>query len=227
MAPHVIVSYDGTPTDRDALALGGRLHELGAPLTLVYVRHRAETDTGHELIAEIEARARLEHGAAALGDPSIERRLVVDASTARGLARLAQSAGAELIVFGSEHRTSPGRVAPGRSAQSLLDNGPASIALAPCGYADHGRDPVAIGVLPGSDDEVAMQTALSLASRYDAILTDRPALADLLVVGSRPEAAKGRVMLSATAANAVEAARAPVLVLARGAALGFETLVTV
>jgi nucleotide-binding universal stress UspA family protein len=226
LAPHVIVSYDGTPTDRDALAFGGRLHELGAPLTLAYVRHQVEPDAGRDLIAELEAQARLEHGVAELDDPFVERRVVVDPSTPRGLARLAQATGAELIVFGAEHRTSPGRVAPGRAAQALLDNGPAAIALAPCGYADRRCDPAVIGVLPGTADEAAIETAFSLAGRYDATVTDRPDRADLLIVGSRPEAAEGRVMLSAAAAHAIESASTPVLVLARGAALGFETLVT-
>jgi nucleotide-binding universal stress UspA family protein len=198
----------------------------GAPLTLAYVRHRAEADAGRELIAELEARARLEHGVIELDDPSVQRRVVLDPSTARGLARLARAAQAELIVFGSEHRTSPGRVLPGASAQSLLDNGPTAIALAPCGYVDRGRDPAVIGVLPGTADEAATETAFSLAGRYHATVTDALARADLLVVGSRPEAAHGRVMLSATAAHAIEAASAPVLVVARGITLGFQTLVT-
>jgi nucleotide-binding universal stress UspA family protein len=226
VAPHVIASYDGTPTDRDALAFGARLHALGAPLTLAYVRHRAEPDAARELIADLEAQARLEHGVAALGDLFIERRVVVDPSTAHGLARLAQATGAELIVFGAEHHTAPGRVAPGRTAQALLDNGPAAVALAPCGYADRGRDPAVIGVLRGTADEAAIETAFSLAGRYDATVTDRPVSADLLIVGSRPEAAPGRVLLSAAAAHAIEAAGVPVLLLARGAALDFKTLVT-
>ena len=48
----------------------------------------------------------------------------------------------------------------------------------------------------------------------------------ILVVGSRAEAREGRGMVSARSQNAIEEATAPVLVVARGVALHFETLVT-
>ena len=39
MPPKVIVSYDDTPNDQDAVALGRRLREAGATVSLAYVRH--------------------------------------------------------------------------------------------------------------------------------------------------------------------------------------------
>ncbi len=39
MAPRIIVSYDDTDNDRDALALGQLLAVSGAELSLAYVRH--------------------------------------------------------------------------------------------------------------------------------------------------------------------------------------------
>ena len=39
MAPKIIVSYDDTDNDRDALALGRLLAFSGAELSLAYVRH--------------------------------------------------------------------------------------------------------------------------------------------------------------------------------------------
>ena len=44
---------------------------------------------------------------------------------------------------------------------------------------------------------------------------------DLLVIGSRPEAPEGRVMLSAHTQNAIENATSPVLVLPRGVPVRF------
>jgi nucleotide-binding universal stress UspA family protein len=57
-------------------------------------------------------------------------------------------------------------------------------------------------------------------------VVDRDRAVDLLVVGSRPEARAGRVMLSSHAANAIEEATSPVLIVARGAPVRFESLIT-
>ena len=227
MAPNAIISYDGTDNDHDALMLGRVLHAAGAKLTLAYVRHAAQLRPDSEQLAEHEAEALLERGARLLDDPYVERRVVMSAATGEGLGWLAGQEHADLIVFGSEYRTPVGRVAVGRSAQTLLDGGPAALALAPAGYASAPEPHVAtIGILPGSADEAAIETAFSLAGRLDAKVVDRGRGVDLLVVGSRREAREGRVMITSSAQNAIEEASSPVLIVARGAALHFETLVT-
>ena len=229
MAPHAIVSYDASPVDRDALALAGWLRDAGATLTLAYVRHRAETRADHELIADVGAEGRLREGAERLGDPWLDRRVVTSPSTALGLGELALALGADAIVFGSEHRTPQGRIGVGRVAGALMENGPAALALAPAGFAasvappDLGR----IGILPGAADEAAIETAYSLAARHRATVVSAGHGVDLLIVGSRPEAAERRVLVTSSAAGAIEEARVPVLVTARGVALDFEALVTV
>ena len=43
MSPKIIVSYDDTDNDRDALALGRLLAVSGAELSLAYVRHQSPT----------------------------------------------------------------------------------------------------------------------------------------------------------------------------------------
>jgi nucleotide-binding universal stress UspA family protein len=229
MAPHVIVSYDGTEHDQDALMLGRLLNDVGARLTLAYVRHAALADPTAELRAAREAEDLLEHGALLLEDPCTDRRVVMSPSTSEGLAQLAGAEQADVIAFGPEYRTPRGRVAAGRAAQALLENGPAAVALAPAGYAQSAgrRDLDVIGILPGTSDEAAVETAFSLAARHEARVTDSPREADLLIVGSRPQAREGRVMITAAAAHAIEQGTAPVIVVARGVALSFETLVTV
>jgi hypothetical protein len=42
--PSLIISYDGTPNDEDALALGKMLAPAGFRLALAYVRHFHEFD---------------------------------------------------------------------------------------------------------------------------------------------------------------------------------------
>ena len=227
MAPHAIVSYDDTQSDHDALMLGRILRAAGAELTLAYVRHAQHRRLEHEQLSQLEAEQLLDRGARWLDDTYVERRVVVSPSTGEGLGWLAGQEGADVIVFGSDYRTPRGRVSIGRSAQTLLEGGPAALALAPAGCAAV-LDPVirTIGVLRGSADEAAIETAFSLAGGLDARVVDADRGVDVLVIGSRAEARHGRVMVTSNAQNAIEQATAPVLVVARGVPLHFESLVT-
>ena len=226
MALHAIISYDDSLNDHDALTFGRVLGELGTELTLAYVRHSTDERPDHEQVEGHAAEARLQRGAQLLDDFSVQRRVVVNASTGQGLGWLADQEHADIIVFGSEYRTSAGHVSVGRSAQGLLERGPAAVALAPAGYQSQHADINTIGVLPGSADEAAIETAFSLAGRLGATVVDRERGVDLLIVGSRAEAPEGRVTLSSRSQNAIEEATSPVLVVPRGVALHFETLVT-
>jgi nucleotide-binding universal stress UspA family protein len=225
MAPHAIVSYDDTQNDHDALALGRTLRDAGATLTLAYVRHATDRRPDLEELSQHEAEALLVRGALSLDDQSIKRRVVLSASTGEGLGWLAAQEQADIIVFGSDYRTPTGHVAIGRSAQTLLEGGPAALALAPAGYAIAGRPVTTVGVLSGSADEAAIETAFSLAAGLEASVVEAERGVDVLVVGSRREAREGRVMITAQAANAIDQATAPVLIVARGVPLSFETLV--
>jgi nucleotide-binding universal stress UspA family protein len=226
MALHAIISYDDSLNDHDALTFGRVLGELGTELTLAYVRHSTDERPDHEQVEGHAAEARLERGAQLLDDFSVQRRVVVNASTGQGLGWLADQEQADIIVFGSEYRTRGGHVSVGRSAQGLLERGPAAVALSPAGYQSHHGDINTIGILPGSADEAAIETAFSLAGRLEATVVDRERGVDLLIVGSRAEAPEGRVTLSSHSQNAIEEAISPVLVVARGVALHFETLIT-
>src|SRR5450755_1893404 len=127
MPLNIIVSYDGTAHDDDALTLGRMLAASGATLSLAYVRHSHEYDPRREEIAEHDAARRLEQGAIWLGDESVTRHVVVNPATSAGLGALAASESADLIVFGSDYRTPPGRLEPGGSAQGRLGNGSGGI----------------------------------------------------------------------------------------------------
>src|SRR5665213_489234 len=69
MQTHVIISYDGTDNDTDALALGRILGDAGTRVSLAYVRHTAETDPAAEQAAQEQAQELLERGAQWLGHP--------------------------------------------------------------------------------------------------------------------------------------------------------------
>jgi nucleotide-binding universal stress UspA family protein len=213
MAPKAIISYDDTPTDHDALMLARVLADAGADLVLSYVRHTAAPD--RDPCEEEEARLLLDRGARMLGDLDVERRVVINGSTPAGLEWLAGQEEADVIVFGSDYRTAAGLVAPQKSTQVLLEGSFTAIAVAPANYRGEkactfGR----VGVMTAGDT-APIETASDLAERLGARMTHDEPFVDLLVIGSRPEAPDGRVMLSAHAQNAIENATCPVLVLPR------------
>lgn len=217
MSVGVIVSYDGTANDDDALALGRMLGAGAATLSLAYVRHAHEYDPRREEIAQHDADRRLEQGAAWLDDTDVSRFVVVDPSTGSGLARLAAAEGASMVVFGSDYRTPPGRVEPGGSAQQMLEGGAVAIAVAAAGLRTAGHSSIrTISVSPSEDDDAPQRTAEALAQALGADLTstdDRGA--DLIVVGSAPSASAGRISLSGAARGKLDSARSSVLVLPR------------
>lgn len=218
----IIVSYDDTDNDRDALALGRVLGELGE-VSLAYVRHTQQPDSAREALEEKEAEELLEHGAKALGDEKIPRHVIVHASTGTGLWELAESEKADVIVFGSDYRTAEGAVLPGTSAQRILTGGPVAVAVAPAGFRNQNAEIKSIGVLAEEDgDDATFQTARSLADALGATVADRREGTDLLVVGSSPASPKGHVNLSARAGYAIETSNVPVIAVARDTEVKFS-----
>ncbi|HTU78402.1 MAG TPA: hypothetical protein VMF09_06555 [Solirubrobacteraceae bacterium] len=218
MSTEVIISYDGTPNDDDALALGRLLATDTTSLALAYVRHAPEFDPGREALAQHDAERRLEHGAALLGDPDVARHVVFAASTGAGLEELAAAQQASIIVFASDYRTPPGHAEPPTSAQRLLEIGTTAIAVAAAGLrADPDAKIGTIAVLPPGGDDAAKQTGDALAAKLGAqIVAADPPVADLIVVGSQPGTPAGRVALGGSARTMLDASRGSVLVIPSG-----------
>jgi hypothetical protein len=219
---NVIISYDGTPNDDDALVLGNMLAQAGFRLALAYVRHSREFDPRREEVAEHDADQRLERGAVTLGDADIPRHVVIGASTGARLGELAESEGASLVVFGSDYRTTPGHVEPGTSAQHLLDGGSVAVAIAAAGLRTRLGGAISSIAVPlaGPRNDVARQTASALAAKLGATVRESSAEpVDLIVVGSQPDAPAGRVVIGGDVRNELNSARSSVLVLAAGAPL--------
>jgi nucleotide-binding universal stress UspA family protein len=222
MSTKIIVSYDGTANENDAIALGRVFAGAGAEVALAYVRHSQEPDAERERAAQAEAEELLERGAKLFGEESVARHVVVDASTPRGLRALAEREGADVVAFCSDSHTAGGHISVGNSAQQLIEGGPVAVAIAPVGLAESAASPIRSIVAIGDADGGARQTAESLAAALGAnVAPVANEEAGLLVVDSRPEAEQGRVAISASAAHVVEIARCPVLVLPRGRALSF------
>ncbi|HXA53893.1 MAG TPA: universal stress protein [Solirubrobacteraceae bacterium] len=224
MSAKIIVSYDGTNNEDDAVALGRVFARAGAEVALAYVRHTQEPEPDREVLAEREAEALLARGVELLGVPGAAQHVVADRSTPEGLRALAEREGADAIVFCSDSHTAPRHVTVGNSAQRLLDGGRFAIAIAGAGLANVEGEPVQrIAVTDDPTDPSAQSTAQALAQALGASVA--PATpghdGDLVVLGSRPEAGQGQVALSAASLNLIEDDAGAVLVVPRGVTLSF------
>jgi nucleotide-binding universal stress UspA family protein len=219
MSTDIIISYDGTPNDDDAIALGKALARGGASVALAYVRHSREFDQAREELAQHDAQRRLEQGATLLGDPDTPRHVVVSASTGLGLARLASEENAAMVVFGSDYRTPPGHVEPGTTAQNLLEGGPVAVAVAPAGLRTNADPTIETIAVDGTEpDPVLQESAQALASKLGASVAGNGSMpADLILVGSPPGSAAGRITLSGASRARLNSARSAVLVIPRDA----------
>ena len=221
MSVKIIVSYDGTANEDDAIALGRLLAPAGAELALAYVRHTHEPDSNRETLAQAEAQELLERGAELIGDPGAERYVVTDRSTPEGLAALAERVNAGVVVFCSDSHTAKGHVSIGNSAERLLEGGPSAVAIAPVDLAETGRSIrriVAVGDGDGGARETAESLAAALGAEVAPVANEET---DLLVIDSRPEAQPGHVSVSSSATHLIEIATCPVLVVPRGVTLEF------
>ena len=119
MSANVIISYDGTANDDDALALGKLLTRDTSKLALAYVRHAPEFDPSREALAKHDAERRLEQDALA----AMLGAQIVAAGTAP----------ADLIIVGSQPGAPKGRIALSGSARSILDASRGSVLVVPSG----------------------------------------------------------------------------------------------
>ena len=218
MALKIIVSYDDTDNDRDALA-------LGPPARLLRRRALAR------LRPPLPGRgARAEGGGGAAG--------------ARG--RLGRRSGhAPPRRRQRRHQRRPDRAGRARERRrdrlrlrvphrpghgQARDLGPQTAARRPGGDRRRPGRPALATRRSASTRSASStratrapgETADSLAAALGASVAEHGAgPVDLLVVGSRPESPQGKVTLSAASDYAVEAATYPVLVVPRGVALSF------
>ena len=217
MSTTVIVSYDGSDNDDDGLTLAGQLKGAGATLSLAYVRHSHAFGEKREELAQFDAERRLDLGSDRLGDPDVPKHVLIAASTGEGLRHFGESEGASMIVFGSEYRTPPGRTEPGASATYLLEHGSVAVAVAAAGVRIDPQATIAsIRVLQADGDDAAQQTADSLAAKLGATVSTDPGAADLIVVGSAPTVAPGRIGVSGATRSMLDASSGSVLVVPRG-----------
>jgi nucleotide-binding universal stress UspA family protein len=229
MSSTILVAYDGSPNADDAVAAGRLLAQLtGSQLTLAHI-HTTRPQRGTRGAATVAAREdflrrrgeELLERAAARAGGDVRRVVLGSTTTATGMRTLAEREAATAVVFGSASNTEPGHVHPGSASRRLLQGVASAIAFAPVGYRESaGKIPSRIGVSHDDDDATARQSAEAIVDalgRSAAVVEDGPV--DLLLIGSRPGAEHGRVMIGASAEAPLHAATSPVVVVPRGVVL--------
>ena len=178
MSAKIIVSYDGTANEDDAIALGRLFGRAGAEVSLAYVRHTHEADSDRETVAESQAHGLLERGVELLGNAQAELHVVTDRSTPEGLASAgrARGRGRDRVLLGLAHGEGPRldrqlRRAPARRR-------PTAIAIAPADLAETAGDAairriVAVGDGDGGARETAEALAGALGATVEPVANER------------------------------------------------------
>lgn len=173
----IIIGYDGSEHGDDALALGallaGALDARPLVATAVVYPDYLVPLADLELAAQEHAAPLFERAAQRMAPLEIETRTPVDNSPGHALHELAETEDATLIVLGSAHRGSLGRILLGSTGEALLSGAPCAVAVAPHGFAGRpDRQLARIGVaVDGSTESLsALRVAASLAKRPEASL---------------------------------------------------------
>lgn len=168
---NVLVGVDGSPTGRDAIALGDMLRDPNGKLTLAHVSvANGATYLGFDTeSARADGRQMLEDERAEVG-VTAEVREIASLSVGRGLHQLAEQAAADLLVVGSCSRGMLGRVFIGNDTRASLNGASCAVAVAPHGYAESTAGIKTVGVAYNgtAEADAALAVARSVAARYGA-----------------------------------------------------------
>ncbi len=203
----IIVGLDGRPAAHDALELAAELCEqTGTGLIVAHVPASAHPFTPYDQHSQRQLRNRIHELRPELA-PYLERvppgrrrdvRAFHGLTAAAGLAELAGSERASLIIVGSTHHTPVGRLLLGSTASQLLLQAPCPVVVAPRGgHAAVGTIGVAVDAGHSSDEAVrrARELADELGAELHELHVDEGSTVhtlahaskelDLLVVGCR------------------------------------------
>ena len=167
MTMKVIVGFDGSAESRDALALAKQIVEpAAAELHVAAVLWVDDPDDHRERCERLFSQARSE-----LGPQRFLEHPIRDVSAPKALHELAVAESADLVVLGSTHRGTAGRVVFGSVAERLLQGGPCAVAVAPKGFGRRphtGFDLIGVGYDAGEESRRALSFAERLANPHEA-----------------------------------------------------------
>jgi nucleotide-binding universal stress UspA family protein len=168
----VAVGFDGSAQSRDALALAADLSRLSGARVAVVVVYPLDFLVDLDLVENQhtlrrDAEAKLSEVSPTLFEGlDVELHTAASRSDARGLHDTAEKLGADLLVVGSSHRGTLGRVLLGSVGTRLLHGSPCAVAVAPYGYvgADGELRVIAAAYDGSSESRTAVVEAAGLAA---------------------------------------------------------------
>jgi nucleotide-binding universal stress UspA family protein len=189
----IIVGIDESDRSRDAVALAAQLArgteaELGLVCAFPYpdVPTKGLAPSYRRYLRE-DAEAAIERAQEGVVDlPPVTRYAITDLSPAKAIQSVAVSEDASLIVIGSSHRSSIGRVLAGTTAERLLHGSPCAVAVAPNGFAIRGAlvvETIGVAYDRSPESKAALTAATALARSLDARLRIIEVL-DMLWIGT-------------------------------------------
>jgi len=173
MFSKVIVGFDGSEQARDALALGAALTARDGELIVCCV-HRlkalsARVDPAAPHLDREEAEQCIEEASQLLDGPLTVRPLLLSGvGAAMVLRHTAEQQHADLLVLGSSHRGTVGRVLVGSVTEETLHGAPCPVAVAPVGLNRSLKDPRIANIAVAYDDAVQAGGALRFAGALAA-----------------------------------------------------------
>jgi nucleotide-binding universal stress UspA family protein len=178
MRPPIIVGVDPLRHDPESPVLAALLaRATGAPVVAVAVYTvvsplRIGAGDVYEQELRGTALARLSAIEPAFHGVPLTTLAVAGPSAAHVLHDLAEDRGAGLLVLGSSHHGTLGRIALGSTTDRLLHGAPCPIAIAPTGFAERmrGLDRVGAAFVDGEEGREALRAAAALASACGAEL---------------------------------------------------------
>jgi nucleotide-binding universal stress UspA family protein len=168
--PPILVGYDPRSRDRAPAHFGAAAARFtGAPLIIASV---CSTAHDHEHAEDLAPQAHEE-----LEELKTELQIDADVRELRGtsppraLHEAAEAEGAALLVVGSTHRGSVGRLLPGSTAERLMHGAPCSIAVVPQGWEERGKlNPLGVAYTRTDEGREALRAAHALARKAAATL---------------------------------------------------------
>lgn len=172
----ILIGFDGSSGADDAVALA-RVLAPESSAVLVYVLPHEDPIARHYKPLGYEdspaAEGFFDGAIAALDGLETEVRTYVGASPAHVLCDLAEDGDLDLVIVGSPHRGTLGRVLIGSVAESLLHGARVPIVLAPRDYAKASQDPlraIAVAYDGSAESDRALREAEGLALASGASL---------------------------------------------------------
>jgi nucleotide-binding universal stress UspA family protein len=175
----ILAAVDASDQHADVIALAGRLARASAGSVVVaHVYHwpsvAGRIGAEYEVTLEADARELAERAGARLGDVPYTIRVEGARSAAQGLHRIAADEAADVLVTGSSHRGTLGRVLFGTVGDQVLHGAPCPVSVAPRGYgqaADGDLRRIGVAYDAGAESRAALAWAAGLARTAGGTVT--------------------------------------------------------